>query len=74
MFLSTPIELWTDAMRKSVKGNLDPVSCLLRPLCGWQRSGNLWGKHLADTLKTMKSEDDRARENRESIELQAISI
>ena len=72
MYLYIPRELWTPKMIESARGISDPVFRLLRPLYGWQRSGALWEKHLEESLITMKTEDERALVNHESIQLQAI--
>ena len=58
MFLSIPRELWTEKMISSARGIADPVFRLLRPLYGWQRSGNLWEKHLEESLTSMKSPEE----------------
>ena len=72
LFVVIPKELWTPAMIESAKGIEDPVFRLLRPLYGWARSGNLWEKHLDETLTTMLSTEDREKVNKQSIELQTI--
>ena len=70
LYVVIPRELWTPKMVKTAIGISDPVFRLLKPLYGWQRSGNLWGSHLKDTLVTLKSQDERDAIDMKSIELQ----
>lgn len=75
LFVSIPREMRTDKMVESAKGISDPVFRLLLPLYGWSRSGNLWEKHLDETLQTMQTEAQREKAkkaNTDSIKLQAI--
>ena len=41
-------------------------------LYGWQKSGMLWEQHLHDSLVSNKTEDERIKEIKASIEVQAI--
>ena len=50
LFLTIPTHLMTDEMKKHAASMYDPVFRLRRPLYGWSRSGNIWEKHLAQTL------------------------
>jgi hypothetical protein len=72
LFVIVPKEMWTPKMHQSAIGIDDPVFRLLRPLYGWSRSGNLWEKHLSETVQTMLSEEERSKINAESIALQSI--
>ena len=54
LYVVIPRELWTDKMIKSAKGIDDPVFKLLRPLYGWQRSGNLWESHLKENVNDVQ--------------------
>jgi hypothetical protein len=50
IFTHVPEELQTDKMRESAMMCRNPVFRLRKPLYGWSRSGNIWEKHLSDTL------------------------
>ena len=52
-YVRIPQTLMTDEMKQSVKGMFNPVFRLRRPLYGWSRSGNIWEKHLAETLQSL---------------------
>ena len=49
----------TDEMKKHAASMYDPVFRLRRPLYGWSRSGNIWEKHLAQTLMELDIQTER---------------
>ncbi|CAE8634210.1 unnamed protein product, partial [Polarella glacialis] len=50
IFIHVPNHLMTEKMKSSAAKCSNPVFRLRRPLYGWSRSGNIWEKHLSDTL------------------------
>ena len=53
LYVTIPDSLLTPAVRASCCTVSRPVFRLRRPLYGWSRSGNIWEKHLSDTLQAL---------------------
>jgi hypothetical protein len=56
IFIYVPQELMTDKMKESAAKCRNPVFRLRKPLYGWSRSGNIWEKHLSETLQAIQME------------------
>ena len=59
-YLHVPVTIMTDEMKHRASLMRNPVFRLRRPLYGWSRSGNIWEKHLAETLMSL---DKQAEDN-----------
>jgi len=53
LYVVIPDTLMTETMKAQARKLRCPVFRLRRPLYGWSRSGNIWEKHLADTLTNL---------------------
>ena len=53
LYVAIPDSLLTDNMRKACLNVSRPVFRLRRPLYGWSRSGDIWEKHLSETLQEL---------------------
>ena len=53
LYVTIPDSLLTPAMRASCLKVSRPVFRLRRPLYGWSRSGDIWEKHLSETLQAL---------------------
>ena len=58
LFVSIPPTLLTTEMKHAQIGMRFPVYRLRCPLYGWSRSGNIWEKHLSETLRHLDSKFD----------------
>ena len=56
LIVSIPPSLLTVEMKNAQIGMHFPVYRLRRPLYGWSRSGNIWEKHLSETLQNLDSQ------------------
>ena len=54
-YVHVPATIMVDGMKLSASKCNCPVLRLRRPLYGWSRSGNVWEKHLAETLMSLDS-------------------
>ena len=58
-FVHVPPTIMTEEMKLSASKLRNPVFRLRRPLYGWSRSGNIWEKHLAETLMSFDSNTEQ---------------
>ena len=63
IFIHVPKELMTEKMGESASKCVNPVFRLRRPLYGWSRSGNIWEKHLSDTLVGLEKQAEDVQED-----------
>ena len=64
LYVHVPITIMTDEMKASASKLRNPVFRLRRPLYGWSRSGNIWEKHLAETLMSLDKQTEQELENK----------
>ena len=57
-YLHIPHTIMTPEMKQSIVSMRNPVFRLRRPLYGWSRSGNIWEKHLAETLMSLDQQTE----------------
>ena len=63
LYVVVPPSLQTPEMIEKCSKLRNPVFRLRRPLYGWSRSGNIWEKHLAETLQSLDEATERQLEH-----------
>jgi hypothetical protein len=79
IYIYVPEELMTETMKATAANCRNPVFRLRRPLYGWSRSGNIWERHLSETLMAIEAQAKEVQEqlinaitDNKALKLQAV--